>query len=470
MDSLSLLLLTAVCVMPIYEFKSPDGVSYYGQGASPEEAFRTAEERSPHEIAAMRTRQSVVHGAPEPEFDEPEAARAVHEGDYGPLRESAFESGKALFGAAAPMASAVGSAIAPTATAEESKFPFIADAQERKAADLAFQNIKEYSTDPKTGRKVFDKEATSKKRNEFFLDQQKLARTRGEETAAQTDWEEKQRPAVEKLSPDERQIYESITVPGNPGQTRAQKAAFLQEVGEQRKQLTMTWAEKNQGAMEALQLGAAGISGVAPIYQAWRRALGLTKTAKEAERAFENAIKSRAPKSAKDTMAMKANLAESLDQINDPGFLKAIAKSALIGGLVSAGASQAPNFVDWARLPEGSEAKNKAMHAALNPENYGRSGLEGALGAGFGRGIAEKFGTLPTARARNASILRTIREKQAADDLAAQNRARAAAEKRAPAANTRPKPRIRAVTEKRADPMKRSDLDPLSGGYGDPLA
>src|SRR5216684_8337328 len=45
--------------MPIYEFKSPEGASYYGEGASPEEAFRTAEEREPNEIAAMRQRQAV---------------------------------------------------------------------------------------------------------------------------------------------------------------------------------------------------------------------------------------------------------------------------------------------------------------------------------------------------------------------------------------------------------------------------
>src|SRR6266436_10400915 len=44
---------------PIYQFTSPDGTDYYGEGASPEDAFRTAEERSPNEIAAMRTRQSV---------------------------------------------------------------------------------------------------------------------------------------------------------------------------------------------------------------------------------------------------------------------------------------------------------------------------------------------------------------------------------------------------------------------------
>src|SRR5713101_113203 len=45
--------------MPVYEFTSPEGVSYYGEGASPEDAYRAAEEREPNEIAAMRTRQAV---------------------------------------------------------------------------------------------------------------------------------------------------------------------------------------------------------------------------------------------------------------------------------------------------------------------------------------------------------------------------------------------------------------------------
>src|ERR1700719_3367350 len=45
--------------MPIHKFTSPEGVKYYGEGASPEEAFRVATELEPNELAAMRQRQAV---------------------------------------------------------------------------------------------------------------------------------------------------------------------------------------------------------------------------------------------------------------------------------------------------------------------------------------------------------------------------------------------------------------------------
>ena len=77
--------------MPIYEFTSPDGGKWHGEGASPQEAFGSARERDPNELAAMRTRQSVIHGAPEPRPDFPESVEATKRGEYGPLREQAFE-------------------------------------------------------------------------------------------------------------------------------------------------------------------------------------------------------------------------------------------------------------------------------------------------------------------------------------------------------------------------------------------
>jgi hypothetical protein len=45
--------------MPIHKFTSPEGVSYYGEGETPEEAFRVAQELEPNELAAMRQRQAV---------------------------------------------------------------------------------------------------------------------------------------------------------------------------------------------------------------------------------------------------------------------------------------------------------------------------------------------------------------------------------------------------------------------------
>jgi hypothetical protein len=147
----------------------------------------------------------------------------------------------------------------------------------------------------------------------------------------------------------------------------------------------------------------------------------LSRSAKEAEVAFDKAMRAKAPKSAKEAMALKANIAEELDKIDDPGFFKAIAKSALIGTGFSWFAPQAPNLVDWARLPEG-EAKSKARAAVFDPENLGRAAIEGGAAGFAGRGAAEKFGSLPTARARNRAALQTIREKQAAERAAAEKR------------------------------------------------
>jgi len=194
---------------------------------------------------------------------------------------------------------------------------------------------------------------------------------------------------------------------------------------EEHRQAGMTWAEKHPDEMEYLQVGAAGLSGLGPIYQAWKRSRTLTKSAEEAEKAFEKAMKSRAPKGAKEQMAWRANLAEELDQINDPGFLKAVAKSALIGGSVSSFAMQTPNLVDMASHPAGAEAREKAKAALTDPENWLRAGGEGALGAAAGRGLSEKFGSLPAARARNKSIADTIRQQQAAEQAAKEAKAKA---------------------------------------------
>jgi len=47
------------------------------------------------------------------------------------------------------------------------------------------------------------------------------------------------------------------------------------------------------------------------------------------------------------------------------------------------------------------------------------------LGAAAGRGLAEKFGSLPAARARNKSIADTIRQQQAAEQAAREAKAQA---------------------------------------------
>jgi hypothetical protein len=419
--------------MATFKFTSPEGTDYYGEGADESEAFANAKPMSAGEVAAMRTRQAAKPsgGRGESEFTGElenmlvpgfSAAKSAMRGEYGQAAKEAGMSAAGWLGgpllSRIPPALKAGGAMAaglfsPTATAAESQFPFIADPEERQAADKQYSNIKAYTPDPKTGRMIFDKDKTAKERNAFMGEQQKLAKGRAENLAEQKDFDEHVKEAVEKLSPEEKQIYDSISVPHDPGQTRAQKSQFLQAAAEHRRQLTMTWAEKHPAEMEDLQWGAAGLSTIAPIYQNWRRALGLNRTAKDAEQAFIKATKARAPKSAKDELAWRTKLAEEMDAIEDPGFLKAMAKAMLVGGIVSSAATQAPNFVDWAKLPPG-EARDKARAQALNPEAYGRSALEGGLGAGAGKGLSEKFGMLPTAKARNQAIIKTVREKEAA--------------------------------------------------------
>lgn len=430
--------------MPTFKFTSPDGAEYYGDGATPQEAFSTAEERSPAEIAAMRQRRAVKpeEGRQQSGFTEGladtlvpglGAARSLAGGEYGKAATEAAMSAAPFGLRAAPRVAAgiLGSAaMSPSAIAEDSKFGFIEDENERKAADAAFANIKEYSTDPRSGRKTFDREATAKKRNEFFLQQQGIARTRGEEKRSLKEFEDSNAAALKKLTPDQLAEYNAINVPGDTKSTIMNRSDFLQRMARQRDELGKSWAEKHPPEMEELQLGAAGVSGIAPIYQAWRRARALGKSASEAEKAFLAATKSRAPASAKAEMALRANIADELDKINDPGFLKAIAKSAIIGGSVSGFATQAPNFVDVARLPAGSEGKQHALDTLLDPAQWGRAAWEGAAGSAAGRGIAEKFGSLPTQKARNAAALGTIREAQAAAQATKDKAAAARAAKR----------------------------------------
>lgn len=432
--------------MPTFKFTSPDGQEYYGEGANESEAFGNAKPMSAGEVAAMRTRQAArpSGGRGESEFTEmlenslvpglgavkglAGAGGAALEGDSETAGKQLTRAGKEAATSAAgwlggpimsriPTALKAGGAMAaglfsPTATAGETKFPFISDPEERAAADKRWENIKVYQTDPKTGRQTLDRTATSKARDEFFGTEQKAQKDRIENLAEQKDFDARVAPALEKLSPEEREIYDSITVPGNPGQTRANKAEYLRSAEEARRQFNMTWAEKHPTEMEELQGAAFGLSVLGPVYQSWRRALGLNRTAKDAELAFQKAIKARAPKSAQEELQWRTNLAEELDKVNDPGFIRAVAKSALIGGVVSSAATQGPNFVDWARLPPG-EARDKARAAALDPEAYGRSMLEGGLGGAAGRGLTEKFGMLPAAKARNAAIVGTARKREA---------------------------------------------------------
>ena len=415
--------------MPIYQFTSPAGVDYYGEGASPEDAFRTAEERDPAEIAAMRQRQAVKPsgGRGESEFTGQVedflvpglgAAKSAMGGEFGEaagkaaLSAAPFGLGK-VPAAAKALGAGAATLMAPSATAG-GMFDAEADPKVRRSLQKQYDEA-----GPKGKREITAA---------FMAQQGKIAEERrgveretaerGETQKRRDDWMAQNADAIGKMSKDRQD-----QIKGASSLTQAQDL-FTQGMEEHR-QAGLTWAEKHPDEMEYLQVGAAGLSGLGPIYQAWRRSRTLTKSAEEAEKAFEKAMKSRAPKGAKEQMAWRANLAEELDQINDPGFLKAVAKSALIGGSVSSFAMQTPNLVDMASHPAGSEAREKAKSSLSDPENWLRAGGEGALGAAAGRGLAEKFGSLPAARSRNKAIADTIRQQQAAELAAKEAKAQA---------------------------------------------
>src|SRR6266699_4214839 len=186
--------------MPTFEFTSPTGETFTGEGASAEDAFK---------VAAERTRRSATRGAPAPEYEPSEATQAVKRGEYGPLVEAAGSSAGALAEAAAPVASLLGRAIAPTAIAE-SMFAAEPDASKRRALEKQYREA-----NPRGQReilKLFNEQQGKIAEERRGVERE--AAERGETQKRRGDWMAQNAEAIKSLRPEwQQQIQAAGSLP-----------------------------------------------------------------------------------------------------------------------------------------------------------------------------------------------------------------------------------------------------------------
>lgn len=364
------------------------------------------------------------------------AAQAALQGNYGEAGMEAAASAlpalrflppsvKSAIGRTAGTAGAAvlgAGAVMPSDTpAEETKFPFIDDSSERKAADARYSAFRAYSTDPKTGRQSIDRAKTAAGRDAMVVQEQDRARQHGEEARSLEDFEATNAPAVAKLTPDQQAYYRSINAPGDTRSTIMNRQDYLQRVSAERDKAAQGFTERWPEATTALQAGSAVAGAYIPGSVLARRAGLLRQTAQDAEDAFKAASRGRASMAAKANMNLQANKVEGYQG------LSALDKTelALSPTIPFVSGTLVPNTIDMARLQQHPEYP-AYQHAVemLNPtspaawQNAGRSLAEGlgatAVGA-VGGGAIRNF---PEAYTRAGSALRTIREMQDAEQAA----------------------------------------------------
>jgi hypothetical protein len=486
--------------VPIYEFSSPEGTKYYGEGASPEEAFRTAEEREPNEIAAMRQRQAV---RPSGGRQESGAAEAIEDmvipgkaalgsamrGDYG---QAALDVGMS----AAPFipgplrrgivgAVGVGAASAPTATAG-GMFDAEPDPVKRRALERQYKEA-----NPRGQRELLSQ--FNAQQGKVQEEQRALAGSK----KAHDDWFGQNEDTIKSLSPEwQSRIRGSGTLP----ESQAMFDRGMQERQEAKKTVAERYPEMVAGLEGAGMIGSAVVPGMLAAH----RTGALSKASTAAEDAFASAYGpgSRASKGRASAADMAHNVLREQSKISryDPAE---IAMGTTVPYTLG---TAAPNFYDimmgaLSSDPASQEKVARAWDNIKNPEAVERAMLEGVLftiGGTWGGGAIRDFGT---EKSRAKGVLGAYDSRNAAikaeeDKRSAANAKRAATVERKRSEPPPPPPRSPVslitmpspeelqgggITEPppinnkpprapRRNPMKRSDLDPLAAGYGDPLA
>lgn len=403
--------------MGIFKFTSPEGTEYYGEGASMEDAFGSAKERDPNELAAMRTRQSVRHGAPEPDIEIPEAAEAVKRGDYGPLREQAFDAATSLGRTAMPMVGAMADVLSPTATAG-GMFDAEPDAKKRRALQKQYDDA-----GPKGKREIIG--AFNAEQSQIVGEQRRVAeeeRQAGTTKKNREDWLRDNEEAIKSLKPQwQQQIAAAGSLPD------AQEM-FNRGMAE-RKQAGMTIAERYPAAVGALE--AAGMAGAA--YLPGRMAAGRSRTIKEAttdaERAYQEAY-GRGSKPSKGAQS-EAALAENI--LKHAAKLKQVSLGEVAGGVAAPWiAGQAPNFFDWTmgQLESDPAAQEKVQRAHDNILSLGpveRALIEGGSASWAGSWLGSGRRDFGAAKGRAEGVLDTFAAREAAAKEATAKREQARA-------------------------------------------
>jgi hypothetical protein len=494
--------------MPIFEFSSPEGVKYYGEGASPEEAFRTAEEREPNEIAAMRQRQAVKPsgGRGESGFTGAledtlvpglGAVKSAMRGDYseaaGEAAMSALPFGAGRLGPAAKAAGAGAATLfAPSATAG-GMFDAEPDKVKRQALERQYKD-----GTPRSQRELL---------NQFNTEQSRIAeeqRALAASGKARSDWFTQNEETIKGLKPEwQSRIRASGTLP--------EAQAMFDRGMEERKQAGMTITERYpEGVLAAEGLGV-GVAAALPFRSQVGKTRAISNAATRAESDYAAAYGpgSRASKGRAAAAEMSGNILreQSKRSMWDPFDIGIDPREIAVGTAIPyAAGTFTPNIIDvmMGRNSDDPAAKEKADRAwarIADPEAAERALLEGLLfsvAGGGGGAVASHRGS---ERARAKGILGTYDDRNAAikaeeDKRATANAKRAATLEKKRSEPPPPPPRspVSLITmpspeelagggipeppplnnkpprAPRRNPMKRSDLDPLAAGYGDPLA
>ncbi len=489
--------------MPVFQFTSPEGVNYYGEGASPEEAFRTAEEREPGEIAAMRQRQAVrpSGGRGESEFTGQVenllvpglgAAKSAMGGEFSEAAgEAAMSALPFGVGRLAPTAKAAGAGaatlFAPSATAG-GMFDAEPDPRKRKALEAQYKEA-----GPKGQREILA---------QFNVEQGKVAEeqratareteARGQTQKQRQDWLTSNAEAIKGLKPEwQQQINAAGSLP--------EAQAMFDRGMEARRQAGMTLSERYPEAMLGLEgLGVVGAAAL-PFRSQVGRTRALSEASTKAESDFASAYGpgTRASKGRAAAADMSANILreQSKKSFWDPFDIGVDPREMVVGtGIAYTMGTFGPNIIDvmLGRLNDDPVSKEKADRAWAkigDPESAERALLEGLLfsiAGGGGGAVASHRGV---ERQRAKGILGTYDKREAASAAEEAKRAETAA-KRAESRERKlsepppstptaiinmPSPTELAFPEppkapRKRNPMKRSDLDPLAAGFGDPLA
>jgi hypothetical protein len=465
--------------MPIFEFTSPEGVSYYGEGASPEDAFRVAAEREPNEIAAMRQRQAVRPSGGRQESGAAEfiedlvipgkaALGAATRGDYG---QAAVEAGlSALPFVPGPVRRGVGAlasgamATAPTATAG-GMFDAEPDPIKRRALERQYREA-----GPKGQREIL---------NQFNSQQGKIAeeqRTLASSSKARSDWFGENEDTIKALPSEwQQRIRASGTLP------EAQE--MFNRAMQERQEAKKTVAERYPEIVAGLEGGGMLASAVLPGLNAARRTGALSKATTEAEEAFSSAygpgVKTSKGRVSEADMAKNVLQHQSKMRRFDPLEMSLGTLAPYTAG------TAAPNFYDimmgaLSSDPGAQEKVARAWDNIKNPEAVERALMEGLLFSGMGTWAGGAVRNFDIEKSRAKGVLDTYGARDAATKATAEKRA-ATREKRAsepppppqrPVAviNMSPSELLPPKPSRQRNPMKRSDLDPLASGYGDVLA
>jgi hypothetical protein len=474
--------------MPVFKFTSPEGHEVYGEGADSHEAFQAAEERSPNEIAAMRMRQSVRHGAETPHAtDVPTSAgpefsfQALARGEYPTLYnphptprepgqmkgldlpvfgEGMAENPAATLGGAAglfvpPGLSMLGEAVSPTALAGGGMFDAEPDAKRRKAWEAQYN-----AAGAKGKREVLTAfNADQAKVQEANRRQQEaergIAATERERTEGiqrRTDWERQNAEAIGKLAQTDRD-----TIKGAASLPEAQ--SLFGAAMERRRQAGMTLAERYPAAV----LGGEALAVAGDIYAPFRLASGRAKAlqgaAGDAEKAYLKAYGpgSKASKGTAAEAELRRNILQERTDLPSANM-----GELALGTATPYVAGNIPNAIDMlmgmlSSDPAAHEKVQRAWESASDPIQFLRSvgvGLGATALGSFAGGARHDIGS---ERARSQGILKQFAGRDATEAA----KAEAAAARKRELAETK-----RVAAEARAGAKSQAELEAVRSQAG----